>query len=244
MCYNEEGVNMEYSVTIDKFSGPMDLLVHLIKIHDIDIFDIRISEIADHYLEYIRQMENLELDISSEYLVMASELILMKSKELLPNMEDELEEEKEEFINRIAEYQIYKEVSAEFKKMQQDRSFSFAKEASLLKEFKSDKLLINDDITLELLLKALVKFNEKKQLEKPLNTVVTRKEYSVDKRNKEIMNLLKNKKTMYFDDLFENYNRDYIVVTFLSILDLAKKGLIYLSQEYKNDRILLSKGGC
>ena len=98
-------------------------------------------------------------------------------------------------------------------------------------------------VTGEDLLKALEQFNLKKELDKPLNTVVTRKEYSVERRNKEIMHILKEKKEMFFEDLFDHYTRDYIVVTFLSILDLAKKGNLFIKQNYNHDKIVLQVGG-
>ena len=87
---------MDYKFTIDKFQGPLDLLLHLIKEADIDIFDINISEITEQYLKYIESMENLNLNIDSEYLVMAAELIEMKSRELLPHEENDVDDEYEE----------------------------------------------------------------------------------------------------------------------------------------------------
>ena len=234
---------MKYNITIDKFEGPLDLLLHLIKKNDINIFDISIAEITEHYLDYIREMDKLKLDISSEYLVMAADLILMKSKELLPSYNEEEDEEKAEFIDRLAEYQMYKEVSNVFKDLENVRNDSFTKPASFLEEFKTDEVNLSKDLTLEDLLKALEQFNLKKELDKPLNTVVTRKEYSVERRNKEIMHILKEKKEMFFEDLFDHYTRDYIVVTFLSILDLAKKGNLFIKQNYNHDKIVLQVGG-
>ena len=230
---------MKYSITIDKFEGPLDLLLHLIKKNDINIFDINIADITEHYLDYIREMDKLKLDISSEYLVMAADLILMKSKELLPTYDEEEDEEKVEFINRLAEYQRYKEASETFKDLENLRNESFTKPASFLEEFKTDEVNLSADLTIDDLLKALAQFNAKKELEKPLNTVVTRKEYSVERRSKEIMSVLKNKKVVPFEDLFDRYTRDYIVVTFLSILDLAKKGSLLIRQNYNRDKIIL-----
>lgn len=230
---------MKYSITIDKFEGPLDLLLHLIKKNDINIFDINIADITEHYLDYIREMDKLKLDISSEYLVMAADLILMKSKELLPTYDEEEDEEKVEFINRLAEYQRYKEASETFKDLENLRNESFTKPASFLEEFKTEEVNLSADLTIDDLLKALAQFNAKKELEKPLNTVVTRKEYSVERRSKEIMSVLKNKKVVPFEDLFDRYTRDYIVVTFLSILDLAKKGSLLIRQNYNRDKIIL-----
>ena len=237
---------MDYKVTIDKFEGPLDLLLHLIKEADIDIFDIKVSDITNQYLMYISQMEELNLNVDSEYLVMAADLIEMKSRELLPRDEETEENEedpREELINRLVEYQKYKEISKSFKELEEERQELFTKDPSLLEEFKDDSLKISEDISLEDLIKAFAKFKERKQFEKPLNTVVTKKEYSVHARSLEIMDRLTKNKQVDFEDLYEVFTKDYVVVTFLSILDLAKKGNLEIKQDHNLDKItLLAKG--
>ena len=237
---------MDYKVTIDKFEGPLDLLLHLIKEADIDIFDIKVSDITNQYLMYISQMEELNLNVDSEYLVMAADLIEMKSRELLPRDEETEENEedpREELINRLVEYQKYKEISQSFKELEEERQELFTKDPSLLEEFKDDSLKLSEDISLEDLIKAFAKFKERKQFEKPLNTVVTKKEYSVHARSLEIMDRLTKNKQVDFEDLFEVFTKDYVVVTFLSILDLAKKGNLEIKQDHNLDKItLLAKG--
>ncbi len=237
---------MDYKVTIDKFEGPLDLLLHLIKEADIDIFDIKVSDITNQYLMYISQMDELNLNVDSEYLVMAADLIEMKSRELLPRDEETEENEedpREELINRLVEYQKYKEISKSFKELEEERQELFTKDPSLLEEFKDDNLKISEDISLEDLIKAFAKFKERKQFEKPLNTVVTKKEYSVHARSLEIMDRLTKNKQVDFEDLFEVFTKDYVVVTFLSILDLAKKGNLEIKQDHNLDKItLLAKG--
>ena len=123
---------MEYNFTTQKFQGPLDLLLHLIKTADIDIFDIDVAKITEQYLNYIESMERLNLNIDSEYLVMAAELIEMKSRQLLPNEEslenDEYEEDpRESLINRLLEYQKYKELSLELKDMEKQRMCLYCK---------------------------------------------------------------------------------------------------------------------
>ena len=236
---------MDYKFTIDKFQGPLDLLLHLIKESDIDIFEINIAEITEQYLKYIESMENLNLNIDSEYLVMAAELIEMKSRELLPNEEtvesDDYEEDpKEALINRLIEYQKYKELASEFKDMEEDRKLTYSKMPSELSEYKSDEVLISDDFSLEDLVKAFMAFQQRKELDKPLNTVITRKEYSVHARSRDIMKRLSKNKEMKFEELFDIRSRDYIVVTFLAILDLAKGGKLKIRQDKNLDTITLS----
>jgi len=236
---------MNYTVTIDKFEGPLDLLLHLIKESDIDIFEIKISEITNQYLLYISKMETLNLNIDSEYLTMAADLIEMKSKELLPRNEEDEEEEdpREELINRLLEYQKYKEITETFKNLEEERRELFTKEPSFLNEYRENGIKINEEVTLDDLIEAFAKFQEKKSFEKPLNTVVTKKEYSVHQRSKEIMNKLTKNKKMDFEELFEIYTKDYVVVTFLSILDLARKGKLLINQDHNLDKIVLSYRG-
>ena len=103
---------MEYKFTINDFEGPLDLLCHLIDKNKMNIYDINLSEITDQYIEYIRQMEQINLEVTSEFLVMSSTLLCLKSRHLLPkNQEDEEEITEEELIRRIIEYKKFKEIS-------------------------------------------------------------------------------------------------------------------------------------
>lgn len=232
---------MACTVTTLNFEGPLDLLLHLIKEAEMDIFEIKISEITEQYLNYITKMEELNLNIDSEYLTMAADLIEMKSRELLPHEKEEEEEDpREELINRLVEYQKYKEITNTFKELEQERNTYFSKNQSILEDLKDDKIKISEDISLDDLINAIIMLKEKKQLEKPLNTVVTKKEYSVHKRSKEILSKLKIKKQLYFEELFDVFTKDYIVVTFLSILDLAKKGNLEITQKNNLDRITIT----
>lgn len=235
---------MDYIVTIDNFDGPLDLLLHLIKKMDIDIYDISIEEVTKQYLNYINTMKELNLDIASEYLVMASELMEIKSASLLPKKEtedDEYEEDpREQLIQRLIEYKRYKELVPSFKDLEEERKKEFTKEPNDLSEFKVEEEMDLGDLTLDDLVNAFNEFLKRKQLEKPLNTKITKKEYSVKKRNVEIKNILKKKKKIEFEELFDIMSKDYIVVTFLSILDLAKKQDLYIKQEDNFNKIYLS----
>lgn len=235
---------MDYKVTINNFEGPMDLLLHLIKIDDIDIVDISIEKITKQYLDYIEAMENMNLDIASEYLVMAAELIEMKSSILLPKKElkeDEYEEDpRENLIQRLIEYKRYKEVTSEFKDLEENRKKIFTKISENMSKYHSNEELELGDITLNNLMEAFANFLKRKELEKPLNTKITKKEYSVSKRSHEIRNILTKKKKVEFEELFEIMKKDYVVVTFLSILALAKKQEVCIEQEDNFNKIYLS----
>ena len=236
---------MEYVITIDNFDGPLDLLLHLIKKTDIDIYDISIEEITKQYLSYINAMKNMNLDIASEYLVMASELMEIKSSSLLPksNIEEDeyVEDPKETLIKRLIEYKRYKELVPSFQDLEDERHKEFTKTPSDLSEFKKENEEIEiSDLSLEDLTSAFKEFLKRKELEKPLNTKITKKEYSVKKRNSEIRDILKKKKKVEFEELFDIMSKDYIVVTFLSILDLARKQDLCIKQEDNFKKIYLS----
>ena len=140
---------MEYEVKIDAFEGPLDLLLHLIKESKVDIWDIKIVDITDQYLNYIQAMENLNLNVASEYLVMASELIEMKSKMLLPRVADneEVEEEdpREVLIKRLVEYQKYKDMTKNFKELESIRHEFYTKAPENLKEYERPKIFTEID---------------------------------------------------------------------------------------------------
>ena len=127
----------------------------------------------------------------------------------------------------------------EFKDMEEDRKLMYSKMPSELSEYKSDEVLISDDFSLEDLVKAFMAFQQRKELDKPLNTVITRKEYSVHARSRDIMKRLSKNKEMKFEELFDIRSRDYIVVTFLAILDLAKGGKLKIRQDKNLDTITL-----
>ena len=234
---------MEYKIVINEFEGPLDLLLHLIKESKMEITEIRIDEITKQYLNYIETMERMNLDIASEYLIMAAEVIVKKSRSLLPNKqnsEDDYEEDpKENLINRLLEYKRYKEMSSLFEDLELNRKQFFSKKPEDLRNYQEQEV-IEEEYDINLLIDALNKFLVRKKKEKPLNTKITKKEYSVSKRNVEIKNILLKKKKVKFEELFDVYKKDYIVVTFLSILDLIKKQEINVVQENNFSSILIS----
>lgn len=231
---------MEYKFKINEFEGPLDLLLSLIKESKMDIMNIEIIKLANQYLEYIESMNDLNLTIASEYLVLASELMYLKSKCLLPKEEendDEYEEVKENLVNRLLEYKQYKEVTSAFKNLEEERKELFTKVPSSLKEYKDNDIKLSNDVTLNDLLKAFQNFLERKKYKEPMITKVTTKEFSVEERTRDIKNILRNRKKVEFFELFEEFSKPYVVVTFLSILEMAKKSEIVIIQENNFDKI-------
>lgn len=233
---------MEYEVKINDFEGPLDLLLHLIKKDNISIFDISIESITEQYMQYINRMKEANLDITSEYLVMAAELIELKSKLLLPNkteeIEEEIEEEKSYLVNRLIEYQKYKDATESFKELESIRSQVYTRNSEEILNYKNDDI-IDYGIDITDLALAFQKFLETKEAMKPLKTKIEKKEYSIEKRCVEIKKLLHEKKEIGFEDLFEIVSKPYIVVTFLAILSMAKKQEIVIKQHSNFNNILI-----
>ena len=248
ICYNSFGRDfMECKILINDFEGPMDLLLHLIKKDNIDICDICVSDITRQYLDYLEKMEELDLNVASEYLTLAAELIEMKSAILLPKpeiLEDEYEEDpRENLIKRLIEYQRIKDTTPKLKRVEEERKQLYTKVPSNMKQYQKEESVSFKDIDFNVLMEAFSKFLERKEDEKPLNTKITKKEYSVSKRSKQIKALLLKKKKIKFEELFEIRTKDYIVVTFLSILSMAKKQELNIRQEDNFGSIVLALKG-
>lgn len=236
---------MDYKFVINDFEGPLDLLLHLIKTSEMSIYDIKIEKITKQYLDFINSMENMNLSIASEYLVMASELIEIKSRMLLPNKkdmdEDEYEEDpRENLINRLIEYKKYKDMIDTFKVLEEERQDIFTKEPINLSEYRTEEVTNDGGLSLDDLLNALNNFLKRKEDEKPISTKITKKEISVKDRTAQIRNILSKKKKVSFYDLFEVKTKEYVVVTFLSILEMAKYGEINIVQEGNFDNIVVN----
>ena len=229
---------MEFRV--DGFEGPLDLLLHLIKENKMDIFDIEINLITEQYLKYINNLEKVNLEIS-EYLVLASELIEIKAKMLLPKkkqeMEIEEEDPREELVNKLLEYQAYKEISKKKKKKEELRSEIYTKAPEKYNNYQEEETTFEGG-SVDLLIDAFKKFLIRKEEEKPLNTKVTKKGISVSSRRHEIKNLLKEKGKVSFYQMFSIRSREYIVVTFLAILEMAKNKELIIHQEGIYDEII------
>jgi segregation and condensation protein A len=228
---------MDYSIKINEFEGPLDLLLHLIKESNINIVDIEINEITKQYLDYINKMEELNINVAASYLVMAAELMEIKSKSLLPTTEnDENDEEdetisKENLINRLLEYEKYKNMVNTFKDMESNRSNIYVKAPERISNYVDSVITNNGDTNIDDLVDAFKKFLERVDREKPITTKITNKEYSVKDRKKGIRNILKEKKHVLFTELFEERTTGYIIVTFLSILEMVKDHEVIIKQD-------------
>ncbi|MEG0994769.1 MAG: segregation/condensation protein A [Bacilli bacterium] len=230
---------MNHKFIVDDFEGPLDLLLHLIKEKKQDIYNIKLEVIIDQYLEFIKSWEKLDLDIASSYLVVAAELIEIKSKKLLPKVEEEIEDEEDvetKLINKLIEYQKYKEITKNFKDLEYIRKEIHTKLPENINEFKEKEEIVSD-MTIDNLVMAYSMFLKRLEEDKPLPTTITSKEISLSQRKKEITSLLKINKRIEFYQLFTIRSKNYLVITFLTILEMAKLKEIVIVQENNFEKI-------
>lgn len=250
--FGEMSVDLQYNVKIDSFEGPLDLLLHLINRLEIDIYDIPAAVITEQYLMYIHAMKELQLDIASEYLVMAATLLAIKSKMLLPKQEEELldedsefefeEDPREDLMNRLIEYRKYKNAAEDLKHLEEERSQLFTKPPSDLSEFTKDEpVQYSLDVNIYDMLGALQKLLRRKRLQKPLATKITRQEIPLENRMKEILDELKGfRGKKKFTDLFPYHDKNHIVVTFLALLELMRNNAVLIEQQNNFSEIYIS----
>ncbi len=242
----------EYSFKINDFEGPLDLMLHLVREKKMEILDIDVAIIAKQYVDFIEDMQTLNLEISSEYLTMAAYLIEVKSKALLPNEKvnidsDYQEDERDKLIKRLLEYKKYKEISLELEQMAETRKHYYTKYPESLKEFERtiDETEIPDNIDINALANSLIDMYDRIKEIKRVKTSLKREEISVEDRVAEIESILRIKKGKFdFMELFDKrLSRHYFVVTLIAILDMAKYGKLAVIQDEKFNRIFIELRG-
>jgi len=232
---NSDSYALSYKVKLEKFEGPLDLLLYLIKKSELDIYDIPIAIITKQYLEYIKLLKDLNLEIAGDFLVMASTLIQIKSSMLLPsrhedNPDEEIEDPRAELIRRLVEYSRYKEAALHLNEQKLLGRELFAR-SFLSQELQSEELPAEP---LELDLFALIEAFRGIIAKAPHESFheVCAESISIAERINEILSLLQEKEFIAFAELFEKCSdRDYIVATFMAILELCKLKLIRVRQQ-------------
>ncbi len=222
-----------YSIKVPVFEGPLDLLLHLIKENKIDIYDIPISIITHQYLEYIEIMKELNLEIASEFIVMAATLIYIKSRMLLPPDEtiemEEQEDPRAGLVQRLLEYQAYKEASGTLREKEELWSNVFARPPLDKEEITIEPELYLFDVNIFDLMGALKKIIGKVPAEA---LKITRETLTVKDKIALIIEKMENEHAMRFDNLFaEDNTRIQIIVTFLALLEILRLGLVRAYQD-------------
>lgn len=235
-------MNEAYYVKLDAFSGPLDLLLHLINQDEVDIYDIPVATITEQYMQYIHTLQRLELNVASEYLVMAATLIALKSQMLLPNepieMENEeyMEDPRTELMQRLIEYRKYKEAAEALKEKEIESNQTFTREPILFDHAATNQPILNDDTSIYDMLGALNKLFERKKWSKQLDTKIKKIDVPIEQRMDEVLETLKNSEQgISFYNLFVYQSRAHIVVTFIAILELMKVKKVYCQQKKQLD---------
>ena len=241
---------MEFKISIEQFEGPLDLMLHLIKENKLDLFNLDMNVLASQYIQYIHQMQNLHLEIASEYMEELAGLIEYKSKKLLPREEAEVndnyeEDHREKLVQRLIEYQKFKEASQELKSAYEERLRHFTRpQSSLVDEWSVPKEnLENQSYSIYELSKAMNRVYQRMALLQPYQTQVTIKELSVEDRVDQLMEVIQTlSKPRSFESLCSDCTSLHmVIVTFLAILDLIHQRIIYFTVD-DSEQIWIMKG--
>ncbi|EJL25979.1 segregation/condensation protein A [Brevibacillus sp. BC25] len=245
---------MAYSIKLDSFEGPLDLLLHLIDKAEVDIYDIPIAEITEQYLATIDKMQELQLDVASEFVVMAATLLSIKSKMLLPKKEEHVFQQfldmdvdeidpREELIARLLEYKRYKMLAENLREMEIGRNQVFTRPAENLSPYAREEDHTVTNVTLYDLINALEKLVKKTKEKEPM-TKVSRDEISIKDRMSEIRQVVRGGGTVRFSELFtQGATRTEIVTTFLALLELMKAKHITCVQNQLFQDIIICENG-
>ena len=226
----------KYSIKLDNFEGPLDLLCHLIDKNKMDIYDINLSQITDQYIEYIKKMNDMNLEITSEFLVMSSTLLYLKSKHLLPKeQEDEEEITEEELIRRIIEYKSYKEITKKLKENFIQYSKRFYKTAEEIKLPKQKIEKKYDTTIIPEIYKSIIQKNAEKINENAANIekIAITETYSVGDTVKQMYRSLIKFKKFTFNKLFslKKHDKREVVTAFSGLLEMSRRNKVVTEQE-------------
>ena len=236
----------KYAVKIDNFEGPLDLLCHLIEKNKMNIYDINLSEITDQYVDYLKEQEKMNLEIASEFLVMATTLLYLKSKNLLPKQEEDEEEiTEDELIRRIIEYKKFKEISKILKQNYleyQNRYFKQPEEIKLPKQKieKDYNKNVIPDIYKNVIEKNASKIN---QNAKNIEKIAITDNYTVASKVRQMFKVLIKQKSFVFNKLFsiKKHNKQEVVTAFSGLLELSRRSKVETDQEKLFGDILVKK---
>ena len=235
---------MSYNIKLEVFEGPMDLLLHLVQKEKIDIYQVSVSKIIDEYLDYISLLKELDINITSEFLVMASTLLSIKSKMLLPKREEPeeiLDDEDEinsaeELLRRLDEYQKYKEVADILSQLEKEE-----KKVFLRPHDKEERETSLSDLSVDRLVLALQDMLKKKH-EKEKVKILPREKITVEEMRSFIIKKIRSHKKINFIDLFSTtVSRLKIVTTFVALLELVKEEEVIIEQKNKFGNIMIQK---
>ena len=236
----------KYAIKTENFEGPLELLCTLIEKNKMSIYDINLNEITDQYLEYINKMEQMNLEVTSEFLVMASTLLYIKSRKLLPNkQEEEGEITEEELIRRIIEYKKYKEITAKLREnfeVFSNRLYKLPEEIELPKQ-ELDANYTPEKIP-EIYANLVTRNEEKMNVNaKNIEKIAITETYTVASKLKDMFRALIKHKKFVFNKMFsvKKHNKNEVVTAFTGLLELSRRSKVITEQEGLFDDILVEK---
>lgn len=228
-------------IKIKDFSGPLDLLLHLVSKYEVDIYDVPLVEVIEQYLDYIQTLQLLRLEVAGEYMVMASQLMLIKSRKLLPISTVTVVEEEDleqELFDQLEEYAKYQTASQYLKEQHEKRAVHYSKpQTEIIAE---DLPLLQDKTVIDLFLAfSKVMSEHQKKQDRPKRTLEA-EEYRIEDKMAELETLLEEKEQVYFSVLFhEGTSRASFITSFLALLELMKRQFVRVEQDEAFGEILL-----
>lgn len=234
----ESALSKACTIKIQNFEGPFDLLFHLFEKNQINIYDIPINEITDQYMDYLAAMQELDLEITSEFLVMAATLLHIKSRMLLPEKKEKLEEEvdpREELVMKLVQYKKYKEFSLVLKEREMQWSKVYCKFPEIIPAAPRDEILELVPEELKNVMQGLIERNKNRYNKDTsgMTQILQREKVSLKAKMREIIKALYNKASILFSELFslKSKSRAEVVTGFLAILELSKHNKLRLEQK-------------
>lgn len=230
---------MDYELVLDDFEGPLELLYKLVKKNEINISEISLAKITDQYLEYLDQMREFDIDLASEFLIIAAELIEIKIKALLPDDDKEEEEESEhELITRLREYELFKNIAAMLKEWEEEAGNRYRAQVDI-EELMPEMLQVDLDISAdelhELVVKAIKaeKEEETEVLKNPKLEYLKEEKFNIRNKIKDMLKDIRqvNEELSFFQLVKEKDNQLEVVVTLLALLELMKRRRINVVQD-------------
>ncbi len=226
----------KYEIKVENFEGPLDLLCHLIEKNKLNIFEIKISDITDQYIDYINQMEKMNLEITSEFIIMASTLLYLKSKTLLPKQVEEEEElTEEELLQRIIDYKKYKEIS---KKLKENYEIFSKRIFKLPDVIELPKQQLEQDYNKNLIpeiYEQIINKNKNRinKNAKNIQKIAITETYTVGSKVKDMYRELIRNKKFVFNKLFsiKKHNKNEVVTAFSGLLEMSRRNKVSTQQE-------------
>jgi len=231
-------------IKINDFEGPLDLLLHLVSQYKMDIFEVPLVPVIEQYLTYVNTMKDLELEMAGDYMVMASQLMLIKSRRLLPTVAEDYQEDTEQLeqdiLSQIDEYRKFKALSQELAGLHESRSQFYSKAKTEI--ISEDTVLVKDKSTIDLFLAFNRLLEMKQQIETANNTTIEAEKYSIADKIIELGQTFEHYKSRTFSQLFRpDASRSEMLTTFLAVLELIKNQELSFEQEDTFSEIIFTK---